>query len=354
MKINKSTMGISLALMVIAALILPVNSGAGSNSKMHIKFSTWHPPMSREVKQVWIPMLEELKKRSNGRITYTMYAGSALGAGPEHYDIVKNGLSDMGYFTSTYTPGRFPLSDVLSLPVNLNNKEDSTEIGKRMHDEILHQEYKDVKVMHLNPCLTSYLWTKTPVHTLEDLKGLRIRAPGGHQSNAVKGLGAAVVFMPLSDVYMALDTGTIDGVVTDVPLFLAFKLYENAKFGTLATFGCVSEGLIMNKKVWNNTPEDIKAIIQEVCSNPFRITGAFTADMYKEWEQEIADKGVELYPLPPKEENRWYAKFQENTRVWVKDLEAKGLPAKETVMKWHEEVTKRGFKAISVPPEWVK
>ena len=98
-----------LVVSLLAALLATVFifAGAGAEdkeSKMHIKFSTWHPPMSREVRTVWKPMLEELKKRSNGRITYTLYAGGALGKGPEHYDIVKNGLSDMGYFTATWTP----------------------------------------------------------------------------------------------------------------------------------------------------------------------------------------------------------------------------------------------------------
>ena len=106
-------LGVWLAVILLAGLFL--GGQAMAESKMHIKFSTWHPPMSREVKTVWIPMLEELKKRSNGRITYTLYAGSALGKGPEHFDIVKNGLSDMGYFTATWTPGRFPMTDVLSL-----------------------------------------------------------------------------------------------------------------------------------------------------------------------------------------------------------------------------------------------
>ena len=67
-------------------------------------------------------MLEEMKKRSNGRITYTLYAGAALGKGAAHYDIVKDGLSDMGYFTATWTPGRFPVSDVLSLASTIEGK----------------------------------------------------------------------------------------------------------------------------------------------------------------------------------------------------------------------------------------
>ena len=49
-------------------------------------------------------------------------AGAALGKGPEHFDIVAKGLSDMGYFTATWTPGRFPLTDVLSLAVWVDGK----------------------------------------------------------------------------------------------------------------------------------------------------------------------------------------------------------------------------------------
>ncbi|MDO9123249.1 MAG: twin-arginine translocation signal domain-containing protein, partial [Deltaproteobacteria bacterium] len=33
----------------------------------NIRFSTWHPPVGREAKTVWEPMLEELKKRSGGK-----------------------------------------------------------------------------------------------------------------------------------------------------------------------------------------------------------------------------------------------------------------------------------------------
>ena len=61
-----------VVLMLAAVFVLPAGTMAQSKSTMNIRFSTWHVPVSREVKTVWIPMLEELKKRSNGRITYTL------------------------------------------------------------------------------------------------------------------------------------------------------------------------------------------------------------------------------------------------------------------------------------------
>ncbi len=337
-------------ILFFAGLLLPLQAHA--ETKMHIKFSTWHPPASREVRTVWKPMLEELKRRSGGRIKYTLYAGGALGAGPEHYDIVKNGLSDMGYFTATWTPGRFPLSDVLSLAVSVDGKDIGTDIGNAMYECILQREFPDVKMIELNGCIQSHLWTRKPVRTLEDMARLRIRSPGGHQTNYIKALGAEPIFMPLGDVYLALETGTIDGLVTCPPLVLAFKLHEVAKYGVVATFGCVTEGVIMNQRSWERTPDDLKPMIAQVCHNPFRTTGGLTGKVYDTMIKEISNKGVELHSLPTQEADRWFTRFQGETKKWVANLEEQGLPAKETVIRYNEECQRKGVCCVAFPPEW--
>jgi TRAP-type C4-dicarboxylate transport system substrate-binding protein len=340
------------------SIIGGITLGAGlghlqfAHAQTNLRFSTWHVPAGRDVQTVWIPLMDELKKRSKGRISYTMFAGSALGKGPEHYDIVANGLSDLGYFTATWTPGRFPLTDVLSLAAWVDGKDIATEIGNAMYKRILSPEFPGVKMMELNGCIQSFLWTKRPVRTLEDTKGLKVRSPGGHQTHYIKAIGAEPVFMPLGDVYLAMETGTVDGIVTCPPQFLGFKLDEVAKYGVVATFGCVSEGVIMYRESWKKIPDDLKPAVEEVCHNPFKTTGGLTRDVYKVLIKEIADKNVELYALPQKEAERWYERFREVTRKWVADLEAKGLKAREVVKMYNEECEKRGVKVVAFPPEW--
>lgn len=343
------------ALLVLGVLLAGTSPALSeSGSKLHIKFSTWHPPASREVTTVWIPMLEELKKRSDGRITYTMYAGGALGKGPEHFDIVKRGLSDMGYFTATWTPGRFPLTDVLSLAAWVDGKDLATNIGNAMYEKLLHKEFEDVKVIELNGCIQSFVWTTKPVKTLADLKGLKLRSPGGMQTLYIKALGAEPVFMPLGDVYMAMDTGTIDGLVTCPPLVLAFKLYEIAKHGVKATLGCVSEGVIMNKKTWDSTPPDLQKIIMDVAGNPFETTHGLDKKTYAQMIDELKAKGVTIYDLPAEEEAKWFERFQEATKTWVAELEQKGLPAKEAVLMYEEIAKQKGTSCPAIPPEWLE
>ena len=141
-------------------------------------------------------MLDEMKKRSDGRISYSMYAGGALGKGPDHFDIVKTGLSDMGYATLSWTPGTIPLDRCPLIPHHLPGQVERGRSGEwPMYDKMLHSEFEDVKVLHINNCVMAHLWTTKKVTTMEDLKGMKIRSPGGLQTRAIQALGAVPVFI---------------------------------------------------------------------------------------------------------------------------------------------------------------
>jgi len=344
---------------LLASLFFASGIGVGtasdhpsSGDTMKINFSTWHPHESMEVQTVWIPMLDALKERSGGRIACALFDGEALGSGPEHYEIVADGRSDMGYATLTWTPGRFPLSDVLSLPAEIEDKETATEIGAAVYDRALRGEFSDAKVIETNPCISSHLWTKEPVRTLEDVAGLRIRSPGGLQTRCIEAIGAEPVFMPLDSVREAMENDSIDGIVTCPPMVQSFGLSDVADHCTLVTFGCVGEGLFMNLEAWENTPEDLKPIIEEVCQNPYRTTGSMTKETYDEIVAELKENGVVFIALSPEEEGRWHAAFSNVTREWVAELEARGLPARETVEIFNQECEKKGVSCVAFPPEW--
>ena len=108
----------------------------------------------------------------------------------------------------------------------------------------------------------------------------------------------------------------------------------------------------MNQKSWERTPEDLKPIIEEVAGNPFRTTGGLNQDVYKTMTEEISAKGVELYNLTEKEQERWFKGFQEETRKWVAKLEKKGLPAREAVKMYNRILEQKGMNCPAFPPEW--
>ena len=335
---------IRIFLVVTAAMVmvsfLPAFSFA-EKKKINIRFSTWHVPSGADVQKLWIPMLEEMKKRSDNRITYTMYSGGALGKGPDHFDIVKTGLSDMGYATLSWTPGRFPLTDVLSSPIVCPAKWKGVEAGMAMYDRMLSPEFKDVKVLHINSCVMAHLWTTRPVVKLEDIQGMKIRSPGGLQTRAIQALGATPVFMPLGDVYLSMETGVIDGVVTCPALIKAFKIDEVAGFGVPTSFGCVSEGLFVNQRFWKRVPEDLKPIIESVGRDAYKIAGVFDEDWYIKTMDGFKNT-MEINELTEKEQLRWDERFGRMLAQWADELEAKGLPGKKSLTAFKEELSRVG------------
>lgn len=332
---------VSLMMIILAAghLACPGPVAAGEE-RINIRFSTWHVPSGADVQQLWIPMLEEMKAKSNGRITYTMFAGGALGKGPDHYDIVRTGLADMGYATLTWTPGRFPLSDVLSAPLVCPAKWKGAEVGMAMYDKMLAREFPDVRVLHINNCVMAHLWTRDPVTNLESLAGKKIRSPGGLQTRAIKALGATPVFMPLGDVYLSMETGVIDGVVTCPALVKAFKLHEVARHGVPISFGCVAEGLFVNKDFWSRVPDDLKPIIEDAGRHAYAHAGVFDEKWYDALMAEFGAK-LTIHQLPEAEQARWNERFQNMLLEWAGELEAKGQPAREALRLLRKEVDER-------------
>jgi TRAP-type C4-dicarboxylate transport system substrate-binding protein len=330
----------------------PSSISPSSGETLYLNFSTWHPSESPEVQTVWIPMLQALGERSEGRIAYAIFDGAALVSGPEHYDLVADGRCDMGYATLSWTPGRFPLSDVLSLPAAIEDKETATDIGRAVYERALRGEFADVLVLEVNPCVNSHLWTKEPVETLEDAGGLRIRSPGGLQTRCIEAIGAVPVFMPLDAVREAMEDGTVDGIVTCPSMIQSFGLAGVADHCTLISFGCVGEGLFMNLDSWEKTPEDLRGIIEEVCANPYRTTGGMTVETYDEIMADLDESGVVFTTPTPEEMARWHAAFQNVTREWAAELEAQGLPAREAVEIFREECDENGVSFVAFPPEW--
>ena len=194
----------------------------------------------------------------------------------------------------------------------------------------------------------AHLWTTKKVKNIADMKGMKIRSPGGLQTRAIEALGATPVFMPLGDVYLSLETGVIDGVVTCPALVKAFKLYEVADFGVPTSFGCVSEGLFVNNKFWNKVPEDLKLIIEDVGKNAYKVAGIFDEHWYDKTMAGFKDT-IEIEELSADEQLLWDKKFSEMLATWADELEAKGLMAKKALAMFKGELAKVGVSFNACP-----
>src|SRR5690606_23484119 len=109
--------------------------------------------------------------------------------------------------------------------------------------------------------------TKGPVETPEDTKGLKIRSPGGVQEVVVDAIGSVPVSMPATDIYTALQRGTIDGVSASLDTLSQYSLQDIGKSVTTnGQFGFVSIAYVINEKLWSGLGAEQQKLLSDAAS----------------------------------------------------------------------------------------
>jgi len=289
------------------------------------------------------PILDEIEEKSNGRITFTVYAGGVLGGGNEQYDIVRTGKADMGNHSGlSYLPGRFPLNDVLSLPGAFACTEAAQEVVLALQDRILYKEHPDVRLLSTFQSQVFYLYTADkPVRDIEDMQGLKIRSSGGIITPAITALGGIPITMAVPDLYLSLQTGVVDGGILGPSAIVSFKMADVIKHVLKFELGYAAQVIIMNHKTWEKIPDDLQPIITGAARKVGTYEVAIFAKDDPAVDAEIIKRGGSTYTLPSYKEGRWVGALETVVREWVADLKAQGLPVKELMDIVREECQRR-------------
>jgi TRAP-type C4-dicarboxylate transport system substrate-binding protein len=275
---------------------------------------------------------KEVEKRTGGKVQVTLFYGGTLTPADKCYDGVVKGISDLGMSCLSYTMGRFPLSEVLDLPLGSRSGLVATRLVNDFYSQFKPKELDDVKVMYLHAHGPGLLHTKTPVRALEDLKGLKIRATGTSAMVAAA-LGAAPVAMPMGDSYDALSRGVTQGILCPTESLQGWKLGEVVKYST-QDYGAaysITFFVVMNKARWNSLPADVQRAIEQVNAEWIDKTGSAWDEMDKAGNAFAAGLGDTVIPLSAEENARWAKAMEPLFDQYVKDKSAKGLPAAEAL-----------------------
>lgn len=328
-------------LLIIATIFLFMGIFATGNyvhgaaaSKTELKIVHFAPPVQLIHKDVLVPWTKMLGERTGGKVEGVIFPGEVLGKAQDFYDMVLAGTVDACYVYLGANPGRFPLHNVYELPFLLSGP----KVGSRVawenfeKEEVLRKEFSDVKVLALNAIPPVQIHTvKKPVRNLEDFKGMKIRTiPGPVAVETMKALGAIPVTMPVTDTYVALEKGTIDGAAFPFEAVIPFKIIEVTKYHTEVNLWGGIWYFVMNKKKWENLSPDAQKAIEG-------ISGAWLS----EWVGSIFEKvdtndrekirgtpGHEVINLSEGEKAKWKKRVTPLWDNWVSQKEAKGLPGR--------------------------
>jgi len=329
--VNKKIVSLLVAFVVVIPLVLSACGSSEPEETYNWDLSVWVSEQEHIARNVCMRFADTLEERTDGRIKVTVYAGGSLGPGAEHFDMARTGVADVCLFAPGYTPGRFPLTEILGLPFAVPTAEIGTEVATGLREEgYLDEEYADVKLLSLSTTVPyPIMTTDKRVTTMEDIKGMKIRTPGGFLSPALENLGAVPVSIASSEIYPSLERGIIEGVMLAYASAPAFTLDEVINYVAEAGLGGAAFGLVMNKDSFEELPADLQEIVEEV-GNEASIWGAESYDNEDARERDnFEDLGIEINQITGAELQRWMLAVQPIWDDWVEDIEEQGLPGQE-------------------------
>ena len=276
---------------------------------------------------------KEIEKRTNGRVQFTFFHGGTLSPADQIYDAVVKGIADIGLSCFTYTRGKFPLTEVIDLPLGLNNGITATRMANAYVKKFQPKELDEVKMLYVHAHGPGLIHTVSkPIAKLEDLKGMKIRSTG-LASKIVTALGASPVGTTMPETYDALRTGVAEGATAPIQALRGFRWGEVVKYTILNYGSSYSTGFFyaMNKNKWNALPADIKKIFDDVNAEWIDKTGALWDSTDQEGIKFITEKGVKMLPLSKEEDARWAEAVKPLMNGYVEEMKAKNLPGEEAL-----------------------
>ena len=333
--------GILSVALISAFFAIPLQAAAPAKP-MILKFAGWTPPQHPFSRAgVWI--VQEMERRSEGRIKVEYYWSNSLIPAAQLIDALQKGVADIAFINPAYQPGKMPLLSVISIAVG-----DVCPSAKALQELMQMPEVKaeldGLNIRYLGPLTNnSYgVWTKNKqVRTIADLKGLKLRAVGNH-ANLLYALGGVPVSMPPTDIYQAIEKGTLDGALANPSFALGYKWDEVTKYYNPLPFGGLGQFVAMNKSAWEKLPPDLQkrtaAIHDMACGAGHEIYQGGGEVLL----QNAAAQGKTAVTQPSQEDT---AKMQEVTKAkiasdWVDKMNKRGLPGQKVLDRWLELLAK--------------
>ncbi len=288
-----------------------------------------------------IAWAKEIGKRTEGRVNITVFPGGTLTPADKCFDGVEKGLSDIGMSVLGYTRGRFPLSEVIDLPLGYRDGASATALINAFYKKFKPKEFDRVAIQYLHAHGPGFLHTKKPVTSLAGLKGMKIRCTG-LAAKIVTALGGTPVAMPMGETYDALSRGVVDGSMAPLESLEGWKWGEVVRSTTLCYGAAYSTAFFvcMNKDKWNALPPDIRATIEKVNEEWISKTGQTWDDMDAAGRAFIVARGNPVNPLSDEENAAWAEAVKPILTAYVENMAKKGLPGAEALAFCQEFLSK--------------
>jgi len=259
MKFRTLLLGVAMTALAVPAL--------AQDKVVNLKLSHWVPPSHplQKAAEEWGASLE---KASGGTIKSQVFPSQQLGKAFDHYDMVRDGIAEVGYINPGYQPGRFPIVSAAEIPFMVGEVHGGNKAVDKWYRKYAATEMKDVKYCFsfiLDPA--TWHTSKKKVMVPDDIKGMKVRPSQATIATWVTQLGGANVQASATEVRDVMEKGVAEAVIFpwgSVPLLGVDKV---TKYHMDASIATTTFQWLINQKTYDAMSPAQKKAVDDHCTN---------------------------------------------------------------------------------------
>jgi TRAP-type C4-dicarboxylate transport system substrate-binding protein len=326
---------------VVTGIALALTAGVASAQEFKLRWGHYLP--NSGFVQVEKDFAAKIEERTKGRVKIDITFAGGLGKGTEVAVLAGRGAIDMASVAMGYYPDRLPFWKAYQIPFVFSDPVQAIEILHKSYKQfpIFKEESDKLQVNYLfqQPLGSYYLTGPSPdCTTVDGLKGKKIRSFGSDVPKMHNAVGAVPVTVQPTEVYEALQRGTIDYSYLNAGNVESLRLYEPGKYSCGTVMTIAGHMIVIGKRTWAKLPKDIQEI--------FTDQAAKSQQEYLDWLvtgtaaslANIEKNGGVIKEFPAAELAKWKAATPDLLAGWEQEMGklGKGAQAKEVAAAWRE------------------
>lgn len=326
-----------------AVLVGALVSATGAAGAQEFKLRWGHYLPNSGFVQIEKDFAEKIKERTDGRVEIDITFAGGLGKGEEVATLAGRGAIDMASVAPGYYPDQLLFWKAYQIPFVFDDPVQAIDVLTRSYQEfpVFKEELDRMNVRHLfhQPLGSYYLTGPEPDCTsVASLEGKKIRSFGADVPKLHNAIGAVPVTVAPTEVYEALQRGTIDYSFLNAGNIESLRLYEPGKYNCGPIMTITGHLIVIGNRTWDKLPADIQEIFLDQAKK--------SQQAYLDWvvagdEEAIATieaNGATFTPFPDEEMAKWQEATPDLLQAWAESLADRGFEteAQAVADAWRE------------------
>ncbi|OHV82930.1 TRAP transporter substrate-binding protein [Rhizobium sp. LCM 4573] len=297
-KMKKLALGLALPALLLAGT---ASAEIGSHTlKFAAANNKGHPQVTGMEK-----FAEIVKEKSGGKIEVKLFPGGVLGGDVQTVSALQGGVVEMLVLNAGILASNVKAFGAVDLPFLFNSGEEADKVMDGPFGDSLLQKLPDTGLIGLAYWELGFRNLTNNRHAitkLEHIKGLKIRTlQSPIPIELFNGLGANAVPLPYTELYTALETGTVDGQENPAANIINAKFYEVQKYMTLSRHQYNPQIVLISKKFWDGLNDEEKAVLQSAATEARDFQRQVSREADSKAIDEIKATGMQVDELSPEE-----------------------------------------------------